>query len=472
MRRVFFAMVVVLSLAPVLRAQDDLAGKISCHRAMFEDPQNRSYTKKLWDGYEISLGPARNGGVDGNGCTAAIYNSSGHVVFRTTGFQVIFDQNHTGQDFDGDGKAEVVFITDTGGGSHCCWDYNVISLSPEPHRLFDVPYGARFERDKSNKMVIWRNIPGIHGVTTEASTPVAEKVFRVSQGKLVDATVEFCPHIVSPDNADFDRLQRALTPEKASKLAPGLEPDDETASALLSLALQHTFCRQFDEALNYLNLWPEATGNPGTSRKKVITAFAESIKQEYPDFAEHLLSLSGVGAAPTRSSAGRIGWWLKDLSANETFRAARLTAAEQEQIIHQVENSSFDVPDSWETELRVRRISLGQADGLIIRGTRLLCGGTGNCETWVFRYSLGRWLNMFEHEAPIVSGLGFEQEAKGGIKNLLVRANSSAATERRTLFKFDGKIYRQSECYEVWLDGAAERIDQVPCETGDFTHKS
>lgn len=457
-------MVFVLSLAPVLRAQDDLAGKISCHRAMSEDNRNQSYTKKLWDGYEISLGPARNGGIDGNGCTAAIYNGGGHVVFRTTGFQVIFDENHTGQDFDGDGKAEVVFITDTGGGNHCCWNYNVISLSPKPHWLLDVPYGARFERDKFDKMLIWQNVPGIYGLTSEASTPAAEKVFRVSQGKLVDTTVEFCPHILSPNNAAFDRMQRALTPEKVSKLVPGLEPDDATASALLSLALQHTFCRQFGEALDYLNLWPEVTGNPRTTRKKVITAFAESIKQEYPDFVERLLSLSGVAAAPTTSSAGRIGWWLKDLNANETFRAAKLTGSEQKQIIDQVENSSFDVPDSWETELRVRRISLGEANGLIIRGSKLLCGGTGNCETWIFRNSSGKWLNMFEQEAPIVSGLGFEQEASGGIKNLLASANTSAETERRILFTFDGRIYRQSECYKVWFDGASESIDKIPCK--------
>jgi hypothetical protein len=69
MRRVLSAMAVILSLVSALHAQDDerLAGKISCHRAMVEDPQNRPYAKKLWDGYEISLGPARNGTVDGNG---------------------------------------------------------------------------------------------------------------------------------------------------------------------------------------------------------------------------------------------------------------------------------------------------------------------------------------------------------------------------------------------------------------------
>jgi len=52
---------------------------------MVEDPQNRAYAKKLWEGYEISLGPARNGTIDGNGCTAAIHNSGGQVVFRRLG---------------------------------------------------------------------------------------------------------------------------------------------------------------------------------------------------------------------------------------------------------------------------------------------------------------------------------------------------------------------------------------------------
>jgi hypothetical protein len=71
---------------------------------------------------------------------------------------------------------------------------------------------------------------------------------------------------------------------------------------------------------------------------------------------------------------------------------------------------------------------------------------------------------LFEEEAPIVSGFSFEEEASGGIKNFLVSTNSSAATEKRILFKFDGKVYRQSECYEVWIDGAAERTEKVPCK--------
>src|SRR5258708_12997449 len=90
MRPVLLATVVILSAVPALHAQDDLAGKISCHRAGFPETQNRPYTKRLWDGYEISLGPARNGGGDGNGCTAAIYDSGGAPRVPPNRFFVIF----------------------------------------------------------------------------------------------------------------------------------------------------------------------------------------------------------------------------------------------------------------------------------------------------------------------------------------------------------------------------------------------
>ena len=450
-------MVVVLSLTPVLRAKDDLAGEISCQAYGIPERQNQPCTKKLWDGYEISLGPTRNSQGGGDECTAAIYSLAGRVVFRTTGFGVIFDENHSGQDFDGDGKPEVVFITDTGGGNHCCWTYNVVSLSPKPRKLFDInaPGAVQFEKDNQGKMVIWQRAAGPHDFTSEAQAPFAEKVFRVRDGKLVDATPEFCARIFSEED------YRNLTPEDLKRLQAtgktGVENED-TVSDLLSRALQHVFCRQFDAALNDLNLWPEAT------RTKMKAGFAQSIKQGYPEFAARLMDPGGMASSPPSSLPQSIDL-LKDLNDHETFLAAKLTETERKQIIDQVENTSFDAPDSWATELRVRRVSLGESDGLIIRGTWLLCGGAGNCETWVFRCTPGKWLNMFELEAPIVSGFAFEQKASGGIKNFLVSANSSAAKESRILFKFDGKVYRQSECYDVSIHGAsANKIEKVLCK--------
>jgi len=35
-----------------------------------------------------------------------------------------------------------------------------------------------------------------------------------------------------------------------------------------------------------------------------------------------------------------------------------------------------------------------------VRGTNLLCGTTGNCQTWVFRSVNGRWASLFE-EGPL-----------------------------------------------------------------------
>jgi len=161
MRHVLFAVLIALFPRPSLHAQD-LLEKIACHSNDAPTSQNTPFRKTLWDGYEISLGRARNSEGGGDECTAAIYNSAGRVVFRTTGFNVIFDENHTGQDFDGDGKPEVVFITDTGGGNHCCWAYNVISLFPKPHKLFDIaaPGAVQFEKDRQGKMIIWQRTAG------------------------------------------------------------------------------------------------------------------------------------------------------------------------------------------------------------------------------------------------------------------------------------------------------------------------
>src|SRR4051812_12226152 len=104
-------------------------------------------------------------------------------------------------------------------------------------------------------------------------------------------------------------------------------------------------------------------------------------------------ALGGLAVAASTGSRPPADW-LPALSDHETFAAARLTSTEQEQIFDQVAATSFDTADSWIVELRARRIALGGTDGLLVRGTRLLCGGTGNCQTWLFRRSNQRWLNM------------------------------------------------------------------------------
>lgn len=293
MKQFILAVIVALNLFPALHAQDDHDRKYFCgykwDKAENLALTNQSYRKKLWDGYEISLGPARNSqGDESVQCTAAIYNRAGSVVYRTTGFNVEFDEEHTGWDFDGDGKPEVVFHTDTGGGNRCCWAYNVISLSPKPHKLFEIDEAGAVDFKKDSRgVMIWQHLPGPYGYTSMANNPFAAEVFRVRDGKLVDATPEFCSWIFSDKNEDYTEWAGALTPDSIKALqATGSEDtnNEGAVSGLLSRALQHVFCRQFDAAMSDLNLWPEA------SRKKMKADFAESIKDKYPDFARQLLN--------------------------------------------------------------------------------------------------------------------------------------------------------------------------------------
>jgi hypothetical protein len=61
------------------------AGTVRCQACPHSHPRTtESYKKKLWDGYEISLGPVPHSRE--YGCPAAIYNSVGKVVFRTNGY--------------------------------------------------------------------------------------------------------------------------------------------------------------------------------------------------------------------------------------------------------------------------------------------------------------------------------------------------------------------------------------------------
>jgi hypothetical protein len=283
MRRMALSLIFLTFFSPVLRAQV-LQGKISCYAYRPDNPPQR---KQLWDGYEISLGPSRDPEAVEEKCTAAIYNRAGRVVFRTNSYNVVFDEEQTGKDFDGDGKPDVVFRSDTGGGNRCCWGYIMFSLSPKPHKLFEIPMEGRvdFEKDKDGKMVIWKRTAGPYGFTSMARTPFAEKVLRVRDGKLVDATPEFCGKILSEESEDYRADQRLLTPENLKKLegtGTANWNNEDTESALLSRALQYVFCRRFDEAMKELDLWPKS------DRGKMKTAFADAIREDYPEFAAKL----------------------------------------------------------------------------------------------------------------------------------------------------------------------------------------
>jgi len=218
-------------------------------------------------------------------------------VYRTTGFNVAFDESLTGQDFDGDGHGEVVFQTDSGGGNHCCWAYNVISLFPRPHKLVEIAMqgAVQFEKDAAGQMVIWQRVaaPDVFNGPM-ASRPFVEQVFRVRDGKLADVTPEFCARIFGQKSFYNQEWERDLSTENIAKLASVADPQGERDAnaanddvevigrSVLERAYEHLLCGDADAAIADLNLWP------ATSRAKMKAEFARQIKDDFPIFAQRL----------------------------------------------------------------------------------------------------------------------------------------------------------------------------------------
>lgn len=132
------------------------------------------------------------------------------------------------------------------------------------------------------------------------------------------------------------------------------------------------------------------------------------------------------------------------LGPTDTWAAAKLSAQEAQQIIAGAEQSAFDSLDSWQTELRVKRVDLGSSPGIIAQGTRRLCGGTGNCQIFAFRKAQDTWISLFEGDAPIGESFQLGPATTHGIKDLTVVANSGAATRERAVYKFDGRFYQKA----------------------------
>ena len=220
----------------------------------------------------------------------------------------------TGQDFDGDDYGEVVFETDSGGGNHCCWAYNVISLFPRPHKLFDIAMegAVQFEKDDAGKMVIWERVaaPDVFNGPM-AGRPFVERVFHVRDGKLTDATPEFCARIFGVNSRYNRGWQRDLSTENIAKFASLADPQNQQDAAaandavefigrsLLERAYQRLLCGDADAAIADLNLWPAA------SRAKTKAAFASQVKDDFPVFAERLAAEGGSKCRllPMRSRA-------------------------------------------------------------------------------------------------------------------------------------------------------------------------
>jgi hypothetical protein len=90
-----------------------------------------------------------------------------------------------------------------------------------------------------------------------------------------------------------------------------------------------------------------------------------------------------------------------------------------------------------------------------------LCGGTGNCQTWILRRANGEWLNTFSGEAPIASSIGFVRQP-GAVRDVVIGTHESAASALWTRYRFDGRSYRRAACYRVGPDSLSN-VEELPC---------
>jgi len=133
----------------------------------------------------------------------------------------------------------------------------------------------------------------------------------------------------------------------------------------------------------------------------------------------------------------------QQLGPKDTFASAGLSTKETQEIVEAVEKTAYDTPESWTAELRAKRVSLGSAPGLAVQVSKLLCGATGNCQTWIFRKIDSTWVPLFEgDQAPIAKSFQLGPHVTKGIRDCTIIANSSANTRSRVTYKFDGKSYR------------------------------
>lgn len=217
--------------------------------------------RKLLNGYEASVQASNSDNAySDKRCSGAIYDSSGKIVYSTSGPDIYLDPS-TGMDIDGDGAPDVVFANGANGnGGGGDWELEVVSLSPKPHRL-PVSFGGQapsFSKDSKGRVVLstyGRWWGGEIQNTYELPNAVVgqqARDYRFVEGKLTEVTPEYCAEI---EPKLFHPSKEQMADFRASKLT---DLDSDDVAHMLNLLMQWIFCRQFDQTLELIHdAWPE-----------------------------------------------------------------------------------------------------------------------------------------------------------------------------------------------------------------------
>ncbi len=144
-------------------------------------------------------------------------------------------------------------------------------------------------------------------------------------------------------------------------------------------------------------------------------------------------------------------------SNEDTFVDSGLKPAARREIFDAVAITAYDTPESWDAELRVRRQRVGPWFVAVVRGTSLLCGATGDCQTWLFRLEGKHWVNVIAAgQAPIVDALSLTRAGRGRPWRLMARAHVSAEERRFADYRFDGRVFQRTRCRVSAVDAVGQ----------------
>ena len=132
---------------------------------------------------------------------------------------------------------------------------------------------------------------------------------------------------------------------------------------------------------------------------------------------------------------------------------SRARATVPSQIIAQISRDTMlpetvdTARDSLSTYLVAVPLELNRDDTpeLIVRGTRMMCGATGNCPVWIFRRSEGGFERLLY--ATTVQTIVAQSTVTRGYRDVLTSGHGSATESEYTLYQFDGRVYRAIRCW-------------------------
>lgn len=245
-------------------------------RCYYTDEPGTVATYALPTGYMATLQRSAEARAIEDACDIRITGSGGIEVFRQQGYGTSIHQG-TGRDLDGDGIAEAVIGTDSGGGNRCCWAYTVLRLGPSPRPIAELNFAPSFHAGAAGATLLSQTQAFYDLGPSMAQSPTVERVHRFERGQLVEVTRRYCVAILAPDATEWPARREVwelltIARKTASRNATrGDFAVEETRVAAMSLALQQTLCGQpaAAEAL-VAEVWP--AGLVATIRARVADA--------------------------------------------------------------------------------------------------------------------------------------------------------------------------------------------------------